>query len=137
MTAPSASDNERFADRYRLAGLDVMKVTEREATGADYGASGYTTIEQVEELAGRLPLGADHVLLDLGSGTGWPGLHLAKLTGCSVVATDPVGEGPRVGRARARDDGIADRSWAVSADGRALPFTPASFDAVIHSDALC
>ena len=137
MTAPSASDSERFADRYRLAGLDVMKVTELEATGSDYGASGYTTMEQVEELAGRLQLGPDDVVLDLGTGTGWPGLHLAKLTGCSVVVTDPVGEGPRVGRARAQDEGIADRSWAVSADGRALPFARASFDVVVHSDALC
>jgi ubiquinone/menaquinone biosynthesis C-methylase UbiE len=135
--AAFAADSERFAARYRLAGLDVMKVTELAATGSDYGASGYTTMAQVEELVRRLRLELDDVVLDLGSGTGWPGLHLVKLTGCSVVVSDPVGEGAQVALARAESEDIAGRAWAVPADGRALPFASASFDAVVHSDALC
>lgn len=137
MAAVSAADSERFAARYRLAGLDVIKVTELAATGSDYGATGYSTMAQVEDLAGRLALGSGDVVLDLGSGAGWPGLHLAKLTGCSVVVCDPVDEGPQAARLRAESDDIAGRAWAVPADGRALPFAAASLDAVVHSDALC
>jgi SAM-dependent methyltransferase len=132
-----AEDRERFAERHRLADLDVMKLTELAATGSDYGASGYTTMTQVEELARRLALGPDDVVLDLGSGTGWPGLHLVKLTGCSVIVSDPVGEGPRAAQVRAGADDVDDRAWAVPADGRALPFRSARFDAVVQSDALC
>jgi ubiquinone/menaquinone biosynthesis C-methylase UbiE len=137
MAARPAEETERFAERHRLAGLDAMKATELESTGSDYGASGYTTMEQVGELARRLPLGPEDLLLDLGSGTGWPGLHVAKVTGCSVVVTDPVGEGPEAARTRARGDHIDDRASAVPADGRALPFRSWSFDALVHSDALC
>ena len=82
-------------------------------------------------------VGPDDLLLDFGSGTGWPGLHLLKLTGCRVVVTDPVAEGPQAARTRAREDGLAERTSAVPADGRSLPFRAACFDALVHSDALC
>jgi SAM-dependent methyltransferase len=137
MADASVADKERFAARYRLAGLDVMKVAELAATGSDFGVSGYTTVPQAEQLARRLRLGSDAVVLDLGSGTGWPGLHLAKLIGCSVVVSDPVGEGPQEALARAEREDLAGRAWAVSADGRALPFASATFEAVVHSDVIC
>jgi SAM-dependent methyltransferase len=135
--ARPAEETERFAERHRLAGCDAMKAAELASTGSDYGASGYTTLEQVETLATQLPLGPGDLLLDLGSGTGWPGLHLAELTGCRVVVTDPVGEGPDAARTRARADGIAHRVSAVPADGRAVPVRSGSIDALVHSDALC
>lgn len=136
-SAARADDTERFADRHRLADSDVMRAVELAATGSDYGASGYTTVTQVEDLARRLALGPDDVVLDLGSGTGWPALHLVELTGCRAVVSDPVGEGAMAARIRAARDGASDRAWSAVADGRALPFAGESFDAVVHVDVLC
>jgi SAM-dependent methyltransferase len=76
-------------------------------------------------------------LLDVGAGTGWPGLYLAQLTGCDVVVVDlPLG-GLRLALERAAADNLAQRCEVVAADGAALPFKDASFDALSHSDVLC
>lgn len=48
---------------------EVAARMERLVIGADFGADGYTTAEQAEELARRLGLR----LLDVGSGKGGPG----------------------------------------------------------------
>jgi hypothetical protein len=71
----------------------VAAEIERLVIGADYGADGYTTLAQADELARRLALRPGARLLELGSGSGWPGLHLAKTSGCAVVLTDLPGPG--------------------------------------------
>jgi ubiquinone/menaquinone biosynthesis C-methylase UbiE len=43
----------------------------------------------------------------------------------------------RIARERAAADGLAKRCGAVVADGAALPFRDASFDALNHSEVLC
>ena len=99
--------------------------------GHEVGLDGYTTVEQAEALQDHLALSSSARLLDVGAGHGWPGSHLAASTGCRLVATDvPVD----VLRAAKRYIGKAS---AVSADGRALPFPPGGFDAVVHADVLC
>jgi SAM-dependent methyltransferase len=84
-----------------------------------------------------LELGPDAKLLDVGAGSGWPGIYLAHRTGCDVVLVDlPLGS-LRVALERAATDGLSGRCVAVVADGAALPFKSASFDALSHSDVLC
>lgn len=110
---------------------------ERAVIGADYGADGYTTRAQVDALAGHLRLRPGDRLLDLGSGRGWPGLHLAARTGCSVVLTD-LPHGALVAAAdRARADGLDARVAVVRATGGHLPFRTGTFDALSHTDVLC
>lgn len=115
----------------------IAQQVERLVIGADYGADGYTTVEQAEELARRLELRRGVRLLDLGSGRGWPGVYLAKATGCRVVLTDLPVDGLRGAAARAAAEGLDGRSAAVAASGRDLPFAAGSFDAVVHTDVLC
>jgi SAM-dependent methyltransferase len=69
--------------------------------GSDFGADGYTTVEQADELARRLELRPGLRLLDLGCGSGWPGLYLAMRTGCQVVLSDVPLDGLRSAKARA------------------------------------
>jgi len=78
----------------------------------------------------RLDIGADHQHLDIASGTGEPGLSIAKLMPKGrVVLTDLAAEMLEVAARRARAQGIANIETRVcSADD--LPFQDASFDSV-------
>ncbi len=136
-TRLEAENIERFTDRYRQCCSPVRLDIESEALDADYGSTGYTTRAQADELARHLRLGPGDRLADIGSGSGWPGLYLAQLTGCRVVGTDLPFDGLRRARARAVSDGLAGRASYVAATGRRQPLRTGSFDALVHTDVLC
>jgi cyclopropane fatty-acyl-phospholipid synthase-like methyltransferase len=115
----------------------AAREVERRALGSDFGADGYATRAEVDELGRRLGLGPGRRLLDVGAGQGWPGLYLARETGCTAVVTDVPFAGLAAASRRADREGIAPRAWAVVAGGDRLPLRPASVDAVIHTDVLC
>jgi len=76
------------------------------------------------------------LVLDIGSGRGWPSVYLSRTTGCSVVATDlPVGS-PHLAARRAARDGVANRYASLRCSATHLPFRSRAFDAVIHTDVL-
>jgi ubiquinone/menaquinone biosynthesis C-methylase UbiE len=110
---------------------------ERLVIGSDFGADGYTTVEQADELARRLELRPGRRLLDLGCGSGWPGLYLSMQTGCRVVLSDVPLDGLRRARGRAVREQLGARCVVVVASGPHLPFAGESFDAVVHTDVLC
>ena len=124
-------------DRYRLLEDETYRQIEREVVGADYGADGYTTQAQVDEMADQLRLGPDDLLLDVGTGRGWPALKLAATTGCSVVGTDLPVDGLAIARRRAVGEGLEDRVAFIGAGALDLPFPRGSFDAIVHTDVLC
>jgi hypothetical protein len=128
---------DRFANRYREERVDVVRAIERRVIGGDWGANGYTTIEQADDLAHRLHLSRDDLLLDVGAGRGWPGLYMAAITGCSVVLADVPLEGLAVAAARVRTEHLEERAWLVNASARDLPFRAVHIDAVVHTDVLC
>lgn len=128
---------EQFGARFRPAMLEANLAAEREAVGSDYGNNGYATVAQADVLIQSLALDERHVLLDIGSGSGWPGLHLAEQTGCRVVVSDLTVEGMRAAAGRSAADGMTARTAAVVASARHLPFRPESFDAIVHVDVLC
>jgi protein-L-isoaspartate O-methyltransferase len=113
-----------------LARSDAMLDLERSVCGCDYGSTGGTTRLEAERIAQLLELRPGTKLLDLGAGSGWPGLYLGQLTGCDVVMVDLPLAALRIARERAAADGLAQRCEAVVADGAALPFRDASFDAL-------
>jgi cyclopropane fatty-acyl-phospholipid synthase-like methyltransferase len=126
-----------FGERYRTDPGGVARQVELAVIGGDWGANGYTTMAQARLLAPELGLRPGARLLDLGAGRGWPGLYLAAATGCQVVLADVPLEGLRWAAARAGREGLAARAAAVSGSARQLPFAPATFDAVVHTDVLC
>jgi SAM-dependent methyltransferase len=115
----------------------AMRDLERSLCGCEYGSTGNTTRQEAERIAELLDLGPGAKLLDVGSGSGWPGLFLAQLTGCEVIVVDIPLPALRVALERAAADGQSERCGVISADGAALPFKDASFDALSHSDLLC
>src|SRR4029450_12677150 len=86
---------------------------------------------------GLLGLGPGQLLLDVGSGQGWPGLYLARPTGCRVVLTDVPIEGLATATRRASREDLGGRAWALAARGQMLPLRTGAFDAAIHTDVLC
>jgi len=128
---------DRFSKKYRLGQSAVMRQIERSVCGCDYGATSWTTADEALEVGEMLCLGPGKWLLDIGSGSGWPGVYLAKETGCDVTLTDLHPVGLKIALDRATADGVADNCSAMVADGTALPFKNACFNALHHADVLC
>jgi 2-polyprenyl-3-methyl-5-hydroxy-6-metoxy-1,4-benzoquinol methylase len=137
VTSDERETAKRFSERYRVGQTDVTRRIELAVIGGTWGANGYTTVAQADRLAVVLGLGPGVGLLDVGAGRGWPGLYLAASTGCRVVLSDVPAEAVATAAGRARHEGLAPRAVAIVASARHLPFTPASFDAVVHTDVLC
>jgi SAM-dependent methyltransferase len=128
---------QRLDELYVRAQSPVMLSIERSVCGWDFGAISWTTRSEANRIAALLQLGSGRRLLDLGAGSGWPGLYLAMLSGCDVTLVDLPLSGLRIASERARKDRMAGYSGAVVADAAILPFPDGSFDAVSHSDLLC
>jgi 2-polyprenyl-3-methyl-5-hydroxy-6-metoxy-1,4-benzoquinol methylase len=127
---------ERFRFWYELESKTLVEI-ERAVIGADYGANGYTTRGQVDDIVRRVDIGASDVLLDVGTGRGWPATYLAETTGCSVVACDLPVEGLVIGKRRVERDRLSERVVFVSARAEDLPLRADTFDVLIHTDVLC
>jgi len=114
-----------------------MLTIERSVCGCDYGGNSWTTRAEAEQIAARLALRPGVRLLDIGAGSGWPGLYMGKSSGCDVALVDLPLSGLRIAAQRADRDGMTGNVWAAVADAAALPFAEQSFDAISHSDLLC
>ncbi len=129
---------ERFSRTYgHLTSSETMMEIERSVCGCDYGCTSWTTRKEADGVAGMLGLSPGVKFLEIGAGSGWPGLYMAKETGCDAALIDLPPEGLSAARERAEKDGLADRCQIIQADGAALPFKNGSFDAIYHSDVLC
>jgi ubiquinone/menaquinone biosynthesis C-methylase UbiE len=127
---------ERFLERYSAPTTDAALIVEREAIGANVGANGYTTVRQADLLAERLALEPRHLLLDIGSGRGWPGVYLAQRTGCGAVLMDVPPPALAAAMKRSEKEGVAERISVVRGSAMDLPLAASAFDAVSHTDSL-
>jgi SAM-dependent methyltransferase len=127
----------RFEQSYVNAQTDVMLSIERRVCGCDYGGNSWTTREEAEGIATLLALRPGVHYLDLGAGSGWPGLYLAKTSGCDLTLVDLPLSGLQIAAARARDDRLSGACGVTCGDATGLPFDDACFDAISHSDLLC
>ena len=131
------AQRRRYDELHPRAQAPVMLSIERQVCGCDYGANSWTTLVEAQRIAALLELRAGMRLLDIGAGSGWPGLHLAKMSGCDVALVDVPLAGLRIAAERAVRDRISSAYWIAVADAAGLPFRDGSFDAVSHSDVLC
>lgn len=129
--------SRRFEEVQRRSQTTVMLEIERCVCGCDYGGDSWTTRQEADDFVSALKLRPRTKLLDLGAGTGWPGLYMASSSGCDVTLVDLPQFGLQTALARAQKDGIAARVQAIAGDASNLDFPDGSFDAISHSDLLC
>ncbi len=125
---------KRFSSRYAEEGTAAGRLVERRVIGANVGVNGYTTLAQADQLVEALDLSPKSRLLDLGSGRGWPGLHVAARAECRVVLTDVPEAAIRKAQLRSAD--ATDQVSLARASATHLPFAARSFDAICHADTL-
>jgi methylase of polypeptide subunit release factors len=128
---------EHFEGRYAVPDSAVAASIEQRVIGAVWGANGYTTLDQADELARRLALGPGRRVLDIGTGRGWPGLYFAVRYGCVVAGTDMPFDALLAATRRARAERAEHQFSAVAAAGAHQPFRRETFDAIVHTDVLC
>ncbi len=138
---PRSQEEQRltseFTKDYRLGQTETMLAIERAVCGCDYGGTSWTTRSEADRIGRLLALEPGKRLLDVGAGSGWPGLYLARTTGCDLALVDLPFEGIRIAAERAAADRLSGACWAAVSDGAALPFGDGRFDAISHSDVLC
>ncbi len=125
---------KRLSSRYAEEGTAAGRLVERRVIGANGGVNGYTTVAQADQLVEALNLSPRSLLLDLGSGRGWPGLHVAARAECSVVLSDVPEAAIRTAERRSAD--ATDQVSLARASATHLPFAARSFDAICHTDTL-
>lgn len=131
------ADTERFNALYEVSQTSVMEAVIQDVCGCGYLGTSWTTLEEADLILQALGLDATSSLLDLGAGAGWPGLYLAKQSGCRITLLDLPETGLRIATERAEADGMSDRLRTVVANAAEIPLGPGSFTAVNHSDLLC
>jgi cyclopropane-fatty-acyl-phospholipid synthase len=82
-------------------------------------------------LLDKLAVGADHRLLEIGSGWGGLAIHAARGRGCSVTTTTISPEQAGAVRRRVAEAGAADHVEALELDWRDLPSLGRRFDRVV------
>ena len=134
-TSPHTDLVSQFNGYYRSASSPDVAELEHRVLGCSYGGNSFTDIADAKAIAELLHLDAVSVLLDVGTGSGWPGVFFGKETGCRVVLTDIAVDGLVLAAQRARSEGVS--TDIVAASGERLPFRSHMYDAITHSDVLC
>ncbi len=126
---------------YAIQDLETRVLAALEAAGKDLEALSIEDLAPIdafhirgraatEELAGRVDLGPDHLLLDVGCGLGGTSRYLAATAGCKVFGLDLTEEYCRVAEMLSARVGLADRTDFRQGSALALPFEDGHFDVV-------
>jgi cyclopropane fatty-acyl-phospholipid synthase-like methyltransferase len=109
-----------------------------DAFGDDIGQSSWITAAAWLRYADQAHVREHSHVLEVGSGSGGPAVHLASAVGCRITGVDLNQQGVRNGNELAAARGLGDRVTFQAVDAsKPLPFAAATFDAVLSNDAMC
>ena len=134
---PNPSCSCYFETQHEQHTHPLMRELEKDVLGCDFGGTSWTTKSQADKIPKALALDSATQMLEIGAGTGWPGIYMAKLSGCDVTLLDIPASALRHANQRALDEQLESQCRSVAASGTALPFADRSFNAIGHSDVLC
>ena len=106
LTLKELAKRDDFAMQYRQGQLPVLQAVERAVCGCDFGATSWATRDEADQITAALALAPGVHLLEIGAGSGWPGLYLAEESGCDVTLIDLPLDGLLIAAARAARDGV-------------------------------
>jgi len=122
---------------YRNFNAELYSEIRREAFGEDIGQNSWLTADEQDTFLSWLELSPGKVLLDVACGAGGPALRIAAKTGCSVVGIDVHEHAVSTACSLAIKRGLSRRTeFRVVDAAQQLPFSDASFDAIICIDAV-
>ena len=129
--------SDDFGAQYIRLQSPVFRHIERSVCGCDYGGTSWTTQQEADRLCSILGLVPGMRLLEIGAGSGWPGLYVAQRSGCDLTMVDLPVEALRRAADRAVSDHLDGTCGFSVADAALLPFRSEQFHAISHSDVLC
>jgi len=128
---------ERFDQSYANRRHPAMSDIERDVCGCAFGATSWTDRAQADAMIAELGLAPGVHVLDLGAGSGWPGLYFAEASGCDVTLVDVPAEGLALAADQASDLGLSGRVEIIRSDAATLDLATGSQGLITHSDVLC
>lgn len=115
----------------------VLEAIRSEAYGVDIGQNSWLTVDELERFVEWLRLTPESHLLEVGSGSGGPALHIARTAGCRITGVDSHEGGVATGAELAQRADMTERVRFEVADAEAtLPFEDGSFDGLLCVDAM-
>lgn len=133
-----SSSIDLYDNVYADFGSDAEAAVRRATYGEDIGQSSWMTAAAWLRFADQLHVGTESHVLEVGSGSGGPAVYLAAMRGCRVTGVDINEHGVHTGERLAAKRSLSDRVRFHKVDAaKPLPFTAATFEAVISNDAMC
>ncbi len=77
-----------YDSTYRHFGDQVAGLIRKAVFGEDIRQNSWVTVDEYDRFIACLGLAPDHHILEIASGSGGPGLHLARNAGCRVTGID-------------------------------------------------
>jgi SAM-dependent methyltransferase len=132
------SDVDLYDNVYGDYASRAETAVRRDAFVEDIGQSSWITGSDWLRYADLAQVEATSHVLEVGSGSGGPAVHLATQRGCRVTGVDINEHGIGNGARLARERGVSERVTFQRIDAsKPLPFAPATFDAVLSNDSMC
>ncbi|HEV8192708.1 MAG TPA: class I SAM-dependent methyltransferase, partial [Ktedonobacterales bacterium] len=128
---------DQYNTTYSQFAAAVSERLRQEIYGEDIGQNSWLTADEYRTYAAWLEVTAAMYVLEVGCGSGGPGLFLARTTGAKVTGIDVNEHGIAQANQLAQDQQLAERAHFQQADAsQPLPFSQESFDAVVCIDAI-
>jgi len=123
--------------QHEIGKSSIIRKIEKAVCGCSYGATSWATRKEANHISRLLRLKPNTHLLEIGAGAGWPGIYLAKKSGCDLTLIDIPLTGLITARNQINKDNPEGNCQVVAADGIKLPFSQSSFKKILHTDLLC
>ena len=134
---PASNQPDHYAAAYGNFTSDLAAQIRSEAFGEDMGQNGWQTADEQDIFIQWMKLTHQSRLLDFACGAAGPALRIAEKTGAVIDGIDIDERAIDTARMLAAQRGLAQRAgFHVGDGGQRLPFTDATFEAVICIDAV-